>query len=276
MHHSDLESRASHSRYPDNQSRVSGSPDAVPHSAHKCGSYRRTGNNPSCSHYRSPKCGTRNNTAAYHHYYHTSCCRTRKVKPTWESPQKPICKMSQAATTEEDPWERLQQYLKELEKPVPVNPKPEEDPPQPALARPIPLRVVCEGFSSSTSTTGRVRFQIAMSDIKELIPHRIRPRGLHTTRPPYIRGNFCFSGFCRMSPHREIFLTYMGLFRSPQSARDHQVSSFQRFLKREQKWVLEIPVLGGGRSCCCTHMAVRVSHPRIKSFVIARAEFISD
>jgi len=195
--------------------------------------------------------------------------------------------MSQAATTEEDPWERLQQYLKELEKPVAVrpddkllvNPKPEEDPPQPpqpALARPIPLRpFVCDPpRNSSTTPTGCVRFQIAMSDIKELIPHRIRPRGLHTTRPPYIRGNFCFAGFCRMSPHREIFLTYMGLFRSPQSARDHQVSSFQRFVKREQKWVLEIPVSGGG--ILCSHMAVRVSHPRIKSFVIARAEFISD
>jgi len=177
---------------------------------------------------------------------------------------------------EEDPWERLKQYLKEL---PPVVVKPEEDksvvvklvePPQPLPIRPIPLRVVCEGFN----TRGRVRFQIAMSDIKELIPHRNRPRGLHTTRPPYIRGNFCFSGFCRMSPHREIFLTYMGLFRSPQSARDHQVSSFQRFVKREQKWVLEIPVSGGG--ILCSHMAVRVSHPRIKSFVIARAEFISD
>jgi len=172
-----------------------------------------------------------------------------------------------------DPWELLKQYIQETENPVDV--APELQP----IHRPIPLRP----GGNTTNISGRVRFQVAQSDIKELIPHRIRRRGVvnidEAPRDPYIRGNYSFVGYGRSGSDRQqpIFLTHMGLYRSPQSARNNAVHHMQRYSPRTKTWVIEIPVVVVvAMSSSTSTLIVRVSHPKIKSFLVTGGIFLRD
>jgi len=125
---------------------------------------------------------------------------------------------------------------------------------------------------------GYCRFQVAFADMKERVPHRIRSRARikRIRYAPYIRGEYSFQGFSLVT--NDIFFEFkMGLYRSPGAASFRGVRRLQSFCVRSGVWNIQIPLptTTTPDDIPWKQIAIRVSHPRIQSFVVP-AEFIRD